>query len=121
MTRPQQQATAGTAGWRVALAAIAAALLLIGCANRADPAPSVPGTPAAAACTAALLGAAPLYLRGSMNQWTADDAFEFSYRCNAYLLNLSLEGEHRFKIADAAWTDGSVLGGAPGTDAAPSP
>lgn len=56
-------------------------------------------------CRAAPVGMKPLYLRGSMNGWTAQDDYEFVWDCNAYYLNVNLQGEHHFKLADALWTD----------------
>lgn len=54
-------------------------------------------------CQAAPLKGQPLFLRGSMNGWTAQDDFEFHWDCNAYFLNVNLQGEHEFKLADAKW------------------
>jgi glycosidase len=54
-------------------------------------------------CQAAPLKGQPLFLRGSMNGWTAQDDFEFHWDCNAYYLNVNLQGEHEFKLADAKW------------------
>ncbi len=45
----------------------------------------------------------PLYLRGSMNGWTAQEDFEFVWDCNAFYLNVNLQGEQEFKLADAKW------------------
>jgi cyclomaltodextrinase / maltogenic alpha-amylase / neopullulanase len=44
-----------------------------------------------------------LYLRGSMNNWAAQDDSAFEFSCDAYYLNVKLSGPHEFKIADAAW------------------
>lgn len=60
-----------------------------------------------ATCTAAPAGMKPIYLRGSMNGWTAQDDFEFVWDCNAHYLNVNLQGEHEFKLADAQWSAGS--------------
>jgi cyclomaltodextrinase len=57
-------------------------------------------------CSAAPAGMKPVYLRGSMNGWTAQDDFEFVWDCNAYYLNVNLQGEHEFKLADAQWSPG---------------
>ncbi|WP_284614520.1 glycoside hydrolase family 13 protein [Aquabacterium humicola] len=46
-----------------------------------------------------------LFLRGTMNNWAAQDDWAFQYRCNAWLLNVKLQGRHDFKIADESWTD----------------
>jgi glycosidase len=58
-------------------------------------------------CTAAPADKKPIFLRGSMNGWTAQDDFEFVWDCNAYYLNVNLQGEHEFKLADAQWSPGS--------------
>lgn len=57
-------------------------------------------------CRAAPAGMKPIYLRGSMNGWTAQDDFEFVWDCHAYYLNVNLQGEHEFKLADAQWHAG---------------
>ncbi|WP_158271690.1 alpha-amylase family glycosyl hydrolase [Limnohabitans sp. 2KL-1] len=57
-------------------------------------------------CTAAPADMLPIYLRGSMNGWTAQDDFEFVWDCNAWYLNVNLQGEHEFKLADAQWRVG---------------
>lgn len=56
-----------------------------------------------ATCQAAPQNIPPLFLRGSMNGWTAQDDFEFVWDCNAFYLNVNLQGEHEFKLADAKW------------------
>jgi glycosidase len=48
-------------------------------------------------------GDKPVFLRGDMNNWTALDAYAFQYSCDAYYLNVKLEGRHEFKLADAGW------------------
>ena len=62
-------------------------------------------------CAAPPLGETTLFLRGSMNNWAALDDFAFTYRCDAYYLNVKLQGRHEFKIADAAWGNATTLGG----------
>lgn len=59
-----------------------------------------------ATCSAAPVGMKPIFLRGSMNGWTAQDDFEFVWDCSAYYLNVNLQGEHEFKLADAQWSAG---------------
>jgi cyclomaltodextrinase / maltogenic alpha-amylase / neopullulanase len=86
------------------------ALLCIACmpsvlAQSATPDNLAQGTNAT--CTAAPAGMKPVYLRGSMNGWTAQDDFEFVWDCNAHYLNVNLQGEHEFKLADAQWSAGS--------------
>lgn len=56
-----------------------------------------------ATCQAAPPAVPPLYLRGSMNGWTAQEDFEFVWDCNAFYLNINLQGPHEFKLADAKW------------------
>jgi cyclomaltodextrinase / maltogenic alpha-amylase / neopullulanase len=68
-------------------------------------------------CPPPPLGETTLFLRGSMSNWTALDAFAFTYSCDAYYLNVKLKGQHEFKIADAAWTSGNTLGGSNGAPA----
>jgi cyclomaltodextrinase / maltogenic alpha-amylase / neopullulanase len=45
-----------------------------------------------------------LYLRGTMNNWTAMEDYALQFSCDAYYLNTKLKGRHEFKLADAAWT-----------------
>ena len=92
---------------RAALATLALALLAA-CGS-----PGGPGM-AAAGCSAPPLGATTLYLRGTMNQWQPDEAAEFRWACNAYVLNVQLSGTQRFKIADDSWSAASIFGNAPG-------
>ena len=56
------------------------------------------------------LGATALFLRGTPNNWAALDDFQFQFSCDAYYLNVKLEGRHEFKIGDAAWKDTSTIG-----------
>lgn len=60
-----------------------------------------------ATCQAAPPAVPPLYLRGSMNGWTAQEDFEFVWDCNAFYLNINLQGQHEFKLADAKWQTSS--------------
>lgn len=57
-------------------------------------------------CSAQPAGSLPLYLRGSMNGWTAQDDFEFLWDCDAWYLNVALQGDHEFKLADGSWSAG---------------
>jgi glycosidase len=93
------------------VAVAAAAALLAGCAATTPP---PIGTATAANCTAPPLGSTTLYLRGTMNQWQPDEAAEFRWACDAHLLNVRLDGEQRFKIADDSWSAASIFGNAPG-------
>ncbi|MFG6460954.1 glycoside hydrolase family 13 protein [Roseateles sp. DXS20W] len=65
----------------------------------------------AASCQPAPLGDATLYLRGSLNNWAAQDEQAFEYRCNAYFLNLKASGPQEFKLADEDWTPALTFGG----------
>ena len=56
------------------------------------------------------LGDTVLFLRGSMNNWATQDDFAFQYSCDAYYLNVQLEGTFDFKIGDASWRDDSTIG-----------
>ncbi|MBN8503309.1 MAG: hypothetical protein J0L58_02460 [Burkholderiales bacterium] len=71
---------------------------------------AVSAAPPAPGCTEAPHGEAPLYLRGGMNNWAADDDFEFAWQCNAYLLNTELQGRLAFKIADPEWSPQRTFG-----------
>lgn len=51
-----------------------------------------------------------LFLRGTMNNWAALDDNALQYHCDAYYLNLTLQGRHEFKLADAAWTPRTSFG-----------
>jgi cyclomaltodextrinase len=64
----------------------------------------------AADCRPAPLGEATLYLRGGLNNWAAEDAFAFEYRCDAYYLNLNAQGRQEFKLADEDWTPAHSFG-----------
>ena len=62
-------------------------------------------------CKPAPLGQRELYLRGTMNGWTAPETQRFSYVCDRYLLVTPLQGEQSFKIADEAWSGDADFGG----------
>lgn len=64
-------------------------------------------------CPDPALGKKTLYLRGSMNNWAAIDDFAFTWRCDAYYLDLVLAGGQEFKIADAQWGDSTSFGSSP--------
>ena len=71
-------------------------------------------------CQAAPQAVPPLYLRGSMNGWTAQEDFEFVWDCNAFYLNVNLQGGHEFKVADAKW-QGSSSWSVPSKDVVTAP
>ena len=56
---------------------------------------------------------APLFLRGTMTTWTPREDLQFTYRCNAYVLNVDMSGAHEFRITDARF-GGSINFGAAG-------
>jgi glycosidase len=56
------------------------------------------------------LGHTRLYLRGTLNNWAALDAYAFQYSCDAYYLNITASGRQEFQVADAAWKDASSFG-----------
>ncbi|MEO8103220.1 MAG: glycoside hydrolase family 13 protein, partial [Betaproteobacteria bacterium] len=85
--------------------------IVLNMSNPASPTLSI------ANCPAAPLGETSLFLRGTMNNWAALDDYAFTYRCDAYYLNVTLQGRHEFKIADAAWGTGHTLGSAGGATA----
>ncbi|NGZ85232.1 glycoside hydrolase family 13 protein [Duganella aceris] len=65
---------------------------------------------ASAACSDSAPGAAPLFVRGSMNNWGVADAYKLAWRCDAYYLNVDLAGTYEFKIGDAAWSENATYG-----------
>ena len=59
----------------------------------------------AAECSKPPLGTRELYLRGSMNAWSADEAWRLRWRCDRYeLLAAPPQGEQSFKLADDDWS-----------------
>jgi pullulanase len=61
----------------------------------------------------------PLYLKGTMNQWSNLDDHKFEYRGdNRFVLATTLDAStYEFKVADADWSAGSDFGGGSvGTD-----
>jgi glycosidase len=59
---------------------------------------------AAQECRPAPHGTTTLYLRGGMNGWGNFENFAFTYKCDAYYLNVNSIGLQEFKVADAGWT-----------------
>ena len=80
---------------------IALGMALIAGWVQANPAP---------VCLQSPMGETTLYLRGSMNNWAAQEDFAFQFSCDAYYLNVKLTAAHDFKIGDAAWRDASTFG-----------
>jgi cyclomaltodextrinase / maltogenic alpha-amylase / neopullulanase len=56
------------------------------------------------------LGTTTLFLRGTPNNWAALDTYAFQFSCDAYYLNVKLNGTHEFKVADGAWTGSTTVG-----------
>ncbi len=56
------------------------------------------------------LGDTVLFLRGTPNNWAAQDDYAFQYSCDAYYLNIRAQGRHEFKVADAGWKEASTFG-----------
>jgi glycosidase len=52
-----------------------------------------------------------VFLRGERNNFAALDAYAFQYSCDAYYLNVDLQGRMKFKLADAGWRKESTWGG----------
>ncbi|MES2048474.1 MAG: glycoside hydrolase family 13 protein [Pseudomonadota bacterium] len=65
---------------------------------------------AAPACTPAPFGQNELFLRGTMSNWVAAEEYAFAYQCDAYYLNVKLDGKHEFKIAEESWRNTSTIG-----------
>jgi glycosidase len=70
-----------------------------------------PALSLAAPCKPAPFGDTTLYVRGGLNNWAAQDEQAFEYRCNAYFVNLQVNGTQEFKIADEEWTAATTFGG----------
>jgi cyclomaltodextrinase / maltogenic alpha-amylase / neopullulanase len=66
------------------------------------------------------LGDTTLFIRGTMNNWAALDDYALQYSCDAYYINVKLEGPHNFKIADAAWAMPTTFGAGPGGRSTPA-
>jgi len=55
-----------------------------------------------------------MYLKGSMNSWTNDDAYILTPADNIFTLTTTITaGSHEFKIASADWEDDSTIGALP--------
>ncbi len=53
-----------------------------------------------------------LYLRGTFDNWRADDEAALRYACDHYELVAELKGQHSFKVGDEDWSDDVNLGAA---------
>jgi cyclomaltodextrinase len=92
--------SSGASGARALTRLAAAALLLL----------SAGAALAQPACTPAPLGAAVMYLRGSMNNWTVLEGSALHYRCNAYFVNVNALGRQDFKLADEKYSPALTIG-----------
>lgn len=62
--------------------------------------------------------ARPMMLKGSMNGWSNDVAYEFTYDAGIFTLETTLDAAtHEFKIASADWEDDSTIGALPDASA----
>ncbi len=106
--------------WHLALSVLALVLGL-SCATRADAVMQTATQQAIAGkkCVAEPTGQAQLYLRGSMNNWATPDEYAFHYSCDAYYLNVKLQGRQEFKIGDDSWTPTATYGGVGGVATVP--
>lgn len=66
---------------------------------------------AAPVCRADPLQGRALYLRGSFNSWNALDTQRLGWACNQWQGVARLNGAHRFKLADEAWSADADFGG----------
>jgi hypothetical protein len=58
--------------------------------------------------------ARPMMLKGTMNGWSNDVAYEFTYAAGIYTLETTLDAAtHEFKVASADWEDNSTIGALP--------
>ncbi len=72
---------------------------------------TLPGHAAdASACQPAPLQGRDLYLRGSFNNWSTQDAHRLRWRCDHYEVVVRLDGMHSFKVADEDWSADADFG-----------
>lgn len=62
------------------------------------------------ACDVPPLGDAQLFLRGTMNNWAALDDYAFQFSCDAYYLNVKLDGRFDFRIGETQWKEATSFG-----------
>ena len=55
-------------------------------------------------CLAVPLDGRELYVRGSLNGWSAAEAPKFTWLCDHYELLTDIRGEHGFNVGDEDWT-----------------
>lgn len=51
-----------------------------------------------------------LFLRGTMNNWTGTEDYQFQYSCDAFYLNVKLGGQLSFKIGNSTWSPELTFG-----------
>lgn len=90
------------------LALVLASAASAGCAGLGGLSRSEPER-AGAACTAAPHDT-PLFLRGSMNGWAAAPEYALTWTCDAWTVDVRLQGAQDFKISDATWADAFTYG-----------
>ncbi len=64
-------------------------------------------------CQLPPFGLTPIFLRGSMNNWAALEDYQLQWHCDAYYLNVRLDGRFDFKFSDAAWTKAQTVAARP--------
>lgn len=69
-------------------------------------------------CQQAPFGDTPIFLRGSMNNWAALEDYQLQWHCDAYQLNVKLNGRFDFKFGDAGWTKANTVAARPDGSAA---
>jgi cyclomaltodextrinase / maltogenic alpha-amylase / neopullulanase len=77
--------------------------------------------PAFAGCGPDPLAGRTLYLRGSFNDWRADDDTALRWSCDHWELVARLPGTQQFKIGDEDWSPDADFGAAAAADAALQP
>ncbi|HEY9027426.1 MAG TPA: hypothetical protein VIP05_24245, partial [Burkholderiaceae bacterium] len=65
----------------------------------------------AAECRPDPLADRPLYVRGTMDDWRADDQAALHWACDHWEIVGELHGEQSFKIGDEDWSPDADLGG----------
>lgn len=69
-------------------------------------------------CQKPPFGDTPIFLRGSMNNWAALDDYQLQWHCDAYHVNVKLNGRYDFKFGDASWTKAHTVAARPDGSAA---
>jgi len=98
---------------QAALVALALILPVGLTAAVAQPRPGA-APPASGRCAQPPMGQTPLYMRGSMNGWAPLEEYRLRWVCDAYYLNVELQGRQDFKFAGADWAEPTIIGARPG-------